>query len=120
MWELESTNIEKGFYTKYSQGRLPEGISPELVCEESEWSKNSSAETKSDKDQHILVAHIVASGNTSESNLEKVAQRRSVSCEIRKKTRNIQYCRIFRFKLFILVSILPCMILEVIDGFLVR
>lgn len=67
-----------------------------------------------------MLAHIVTPGNTSESNLQKVAQRRSVSYDIRKKTRNIQYCKIFRFKFFILVAVLPCMILEVIDVFLVR
>lgn len=68
---------------------MPDGISPELVCEESEGSKKK----KKDEDQCVLGAHAVTSGNSIESNLKKVAQR-SVLYEIRKKTRNIQYCKI--------------------------
>lgn len=48
---------------------------------------------KKDEDQCVLGAHAVTSGNSIESNLKKVAQR-SVLYEIRKKTRNIQYCKI--------------------------
>ena len=69
---------------------MPDGISPELVWEESEWAKKK----KSDKDQCMLGAHAVTSGNSIKSNLKKVAQRRSVLSDIRKKTRNIQYCKI--------------------------
>lgn len=56
--------------------------------------KVSDQKKKSDKDQCMLGAHAVTSGNSSESNLKKVAWKRSVLYDTRKKARNIQYCKI--------------------------
>lgn len=83
--------IESICFTKHSQdrGHLTEWHLSREVKKVDEQEIFLIRQRKSKKNQHTLGASIERSWNTSEANLEKRVERRSVPCDIRGKKFNI-------------------------------